>query len=297
MAKRTICINSPARISVKNKQLVIANHEKSISIPLEEIWVIVLETRAANITSTALADLATEGIGVITCGANHMPNGLFLPLGAHSRHAKIVDDQLMIGKPLRKRLWQRIVVSKIRNQAHLLELRGEDARQLSEIARKVLSGDTSNQEAVAASLYFRKLLPEGTRRDGPYAPALDYGYAVLRAGIARTAVAGGWLVSRGIHHQNNLNAFNLVDDLIEPFRPIVDQLVLEEDVREPLDVTAKTKLASVFELAVAIGSGTTSVQYAIEAELESLRDAVLQKDAQLLKLPSIVAYAHEIRIE
>lgn len=292
MAKRTICINSPARISVKDKQLVVSNHEKSVSVPLEEIWVIVIESRAANITSTALADLATEGIGVITCASNHMPNGLFLPLGAHSRHAKIVEDQLMIGKPLRKRLWQRIVIAKIKNQARLLEVQGKNGQPLYAIADKVLSGDTTNQESVAASLYFRELLPKGTRRDGPYVSALDYGYAVIRAGIARTAVAGGWLVSRGIHHRNNLNAFNLVDDLIEPFRPIVDQLVVEENLTDPLGTAAKAKLISVFNTTVAVGNEATSTQNAIEIELESLKEAVLQKDSQLLRLPSIVPYEH-----
>lgn len=222
------------------------------------------------------------------CGDDHMPNGLLLPIGAHSRHAAIVDDQLAISKPLKKRLWQRIVRAKISNQGKVLDLLGSDGTTVKRLSKEVLSGDTSNREAVAATAYFRRLLPRGGRRAGPYAPALDYGYTVLRSGIGRTAVSGGWLVSRGIHHSNNLNAFNLVDDLIEPFRPVVDLLVVQEELGGELTSEIKRRLASVFEILVKTATGEVPVQVAIEEELDTLKSAVRKADASLLELPNVI---------
>lgn len=289
MPKRTVCIQNPATLSIKSDSLVIRQQgEVRGLIPIEDIWVLILETHQAQITTAALSRLVDSGIGVMLCGEDHMPNGLLLPLGAHSRHAAIVDDQLAISKPLQKRLWQRIVMAKIKNQAAVLELLGVDASDLRKMAGTVLSGDTSGREAVAASAYFRKVLPKGSRRMGPYTPALDYGYTVLRAGIGRTAVGGGWLVSRGIHHCNNLNAFNLVDDLIEPFRPVVDLLVIQRELGGTLTPDTKQELTSVFEYLVNIPLGNVSVQTAIENELDTLRAAVKANNVALLELPTVI---------
>lgn len=234
MAKRTICIQSASKLSVKSSQLYISSSKGSCSIPLEDVWVVILETHQAQVSTAALSELVDAGIGVMLCGLNHMPNGLLLPLGAHSRHAAIVEDQLAISKPLAKRLWQQIVRVKILNQAAVLDEIGESSERVVQFAANVLSGDTTNRESAAAAAYFKLLIKEGNRRQGPYEAPLDYGYAILRAGIAREAVSGGWLVSRGIHHHNNLNAFNLVDDLIEPFRPVVDLMVIKERIISPL---------------------------------------------------------------
>lgn len=289
MPKRTVCIQNPATLSVKNSALVVSQGGREVRVPLEDIWVVILETHAAQITSAALSALVDAGIGIMTCGDNHMPNGLTLPLGAHSRHAQIVEDQLAISKPLGKQLWQRIVTRKIENQAAVLQLLGKDSSPVRQHAANVLSGDTSGREAVAAAVYFKLLLPEGNRREGPYAAPLDYGYGVLRAGIGRTAVSGGWLVSRGLHHCNNLNAFNLVDDLIEPFRPLVDLLVVSHEIAGELTPTKKVQLASLFEYQLAVDDKRLGVQAAIEDVFDSLRAAVLGRDANLLRLPRVVA--------
>lgn len=289
MPKRTICIQNAASLSIKNDALAICQHgELKGLVPLEDIWVLIIETHQAQITTAALSKFVDSGIGVMFCGDDHMPNGLLLPLGAHSRHAAIVDDQLAISKPIQKRLWQRIVKAKISNQAAVLELLGLDGTEIRLMARDVLSGDTSNRESVAASAYFKRALPAGNRRNGPLTPPLDYGYTVLRAGIGRAAVSGGWLVSRGIHHNNNLNAFNLVDDLIEPFRPIVDLLVLKNELFRPLTLDNKRELASVFEYLVSIPLGKVPVQIAIEHELDTLKAAVKTGDPSLLELPAVI---------
>ena len=292
MPKRTVCIQHSALLSIKNGSLAVKqNGTLKGLIPLEDIWVVILETHQAQITTAALSGLVDAGIGVMLCGDDHMPNGLLLPLGAHSRHAAIVDNQLAISKPLKKRLWQQIVISKIENQAAVLDLLGKDGTSLHAIFKAVLSGDTSNRESVAACSYFKSLLPEGNRRNGPYTPALDYGYTVLRAGIGRAAVGGGWLVSRGSHHSNNLNAFNLVDDLIEPFRPIVDLLVMKEKLGGALTSETKRSLAGLFECLVASQEGVVAVQTAIEDEIDSLKSAINANDASLLQLPGVVPLA------
>ena len=289
MPKRTICIQNAASLSIKNGALAIYQRgELRGLVPLEDIWVLIIETHQAQITTAALSKLVDAGIGVMLCGDDHMPNGLLLPLGAHSRHAAIVDDQLAISKPLQKRIWQRIVQAKISNQAAVMDLLGLDGSAVRAMAKDVLSGDATNRESVAASAYFKAVLPEGNRRNGPFTAALDYGCTVLRAGIGRTAVSGGWLVSRGIHHSNNLNAFNLVDDLIEPFRPVIDLLVIQGGLGGEMTSETKRELAAIFEYLVRIPLGDVPLQIAIENELETLKVAVKVADASLLQLPVVI---------
>lgn len=291
MPKRCICIQSPCSIRTRHRSLLVEADSRTMQVPLEDIWIVIIESHLALISIAALSELADAGVGTMICGKNHMPNGLHLPLGAHSRHAEIVEDQLLISKPLKKRLWQRIVKAKIANQASVLSILSfeRQADELRELEGNVLSGDVNNREAVAASLYFRTLIKEGTRRDSSATALLDYGYAILRAGIAREAVAGGWLVSRGIHHCNNLNAFNLVDDLIEPFRPVVDLIVFGLlNSKCELDMDCKHALTEVFEYAVLLDKQTYTVQTAISRMLESLREAVVSESASLLLLPEII---------
>lgn len=288
MPKRTICIQSPTKLSACDSALLIAQEGRQVRVPFEDIWVVILETHQAQITTAALSQLADSGIGVMLCGDDHMPNGLFLPLGAHSRHADIVENQLAISKPMQKRLWQRIVKAKIENQADVLELCGIDSLSVRHYAAEVKSGDPDNREGAAAAAYFKRLIREGNRRVGPYAAPLNYGYNILRAGVARAAVAGGWLVSRGLNHHSEQNAFNLVDDLIEPYRPLVDLIVMKKNLMGELTHEKKLVLASVFERLVKLDGKLVTSQTAIEITLDSLKTSVYDTDYSELLLPSIV---------
>lgn len=287
MARRTIVIQSKAHLCVKNGLLSVTTSDNITRIPLEEIWVVIIESHQTTVTTACLSKLNDAGIGVMICGDDHMPNGLLLPIGAHSRHAAIVDDQLAMTKPLKKQLWKRIVKAKIANQAAVLNEFGIPSNKLDEYARNVLSGDSDNREGAAASLYFRMLIAQGGRRGSIYSSALDYGYGIIRAGIGRSTVGGGWLVSRGIHHHSIYNAFNLVDDLIEPYRPLVDLMVLAYDITEPLTPASKGVLARVFEHTMLIGEKRCSCEQCIDIMLSSLRTAVLEKDASKLQLPTL----------
>lgn len=231
------------------------------------------------------------GIGVLFCGSNHMPNGLALPIGAHSRHAEIVEHQLAISKPLRNQLWAKITRKKVENQARALELCGgkpSDVEKIFSYARDVQSNDKTHRESAAAGEYFSKLLPYGSRWTGPMTAPLNFGYAILRTGIAQCAVSHGWLVSRGIHHHSAENAFNLVDDLIEPFRAVVDLMVVKENILAPLSRANKETLTRVTSVLVLLDKKEMPVQTAIDVYCESLRRAIELKDSDQLLLPTLI---------
>ena len=287
MAQRTILIQSKAHLCVRNGLLQIEMDDRSLAIPLEDIWVVIVESHLSTLTVSCMSSLNEAGIGVMICGRNHMPNGLLLPLGAHSRHARIVEDQLMMSVPMKKQLWKRIVQSKIENQAAVLREMGIDSSPLDEYAASVQSGDKNNREGAAAAIYFRRLIKDGTRRASAQSAALDYGYGVLRAGIGSAVVGGGWLASQGIHHHSVYNAFNLVDDLIEPFRPLIDLIVMSYSLEDPLESSDKALLARVFEHVMLIDGKHCGCQQCIEVVLSSLRTAVLEKDSSKLLLPQL----------
>lgn len=287
MAQRTILIQSKAHLRIEHGLFKVETDDAKATIPLEDIWVVIVESLYSTITATCMSKLCDAGIGLMICGDNHMPNGLLLPLGAHSRHAKIVEDQLAMSAPLKKQLWKRIVKAKIANQAKVLEEIGLDSSSLRAYEKEVQSGDANNREGSAAADYFEKLITVGTRRDSVYSGSLDYGYGILRAGVGRAAVGGGWLVSQGIHHHSIYNAFNLVDDLIEPFRPLVDLIVVAYDIQEPLTPEDKYLLARLFEYVLTIDGKRCSCEQCIEKMLDSLRSAVLEKDARKLLLPRL----------
>lgn len=287
MAARTVLIQSRAHLSIKNGLLSVETDGGVSTIPLEDIWIVIVESHYSTLTVACLSSLIDAGIGVLICGHNHMPNGLMLPIGANSRRAAIINDQIAMSKPLEKQLWKRIVQTKISNQAAVLDELGISSDVLREYAGSVLSGDTDNREGAAAAAYFQALLPDGSRRSSARSSALDYGYGILRAGVGRAVAGGGWLVSRGIHHHSVYNAFNLVDDFIEPYRPLIDLIVMAYDICDPLSRQDKALLARVFEHTMLIDDKRCSCEQCIEIMVSSFRTAVLQRDASKLLLPKL----------
>lgn len=290
----TVTICTPKYLCVQDNCLVIKErHEDNVldKIPLSDIWVIIIDNPQVSITASLMGQVNDAGIGVLFCGSNHTPNGLELPIGAHSRHAEIVEHQLAISKPLRNQLWAKIVRRKIENQARALELCGGkpcDVEKILSYARDVQSNDKTHREGAAASEYFSKLLPCGSRWKGPMTAPLNFGYAILRTGIAQCAVSHGWLVSRGIHHHSAENAFNLVDDLIEPFRAVVDLMVVKENLLAPLSRLNKDTLTKATSVLVLLDNKEMPVQTAIDVYCESLRRAIELKDSDQLLLPTLI---------
>jgi CRISPR-associated protein Cas1 len=256
LAWRTVLIQKAAKLTLAKGQLHLSNEEGVFTLPLEDVFVLILDSPQISLTSSLLAACQDHGIGVITCDDTHMPNGLLLPFLRHSRQSRISQLQIGWSEAFRKRLWQKIIQCKITNQAACLSDQiGENAAiRLRALVDKVGSGDPANIEAQAARDYWPRLFGSGFRRHAPDITnaALNYGYAVLRATIARAQVAFGLLPCFGLHHGNELNAFNLSDDIMEMLRPCVDGHVCTlirsgviSITDHTLDVTQRQQLAAI----------------------------------------------------
>ncbi len=235
MGFRNIKIDSHVKLQIKNQQLLIDAGEE-IQIPLEDINCILIENQTVTLSAYLLQKLADMGIALYVCDEKHLPNAVLLPMVRHSRHFKILKYQMEAAKPLQKRLWQQIVIQKIKNQALCLELLGrEGAKELFAMCREVQSGDRTHVEAKAAAFYFKSMYGIGFSRGNDHIinSALNYGYAIVRGLIARSIVCYGLEPSIGVFHCSELNSYNLADDLIEPFRPLVDLYVSQHyDISE-----------------------------------------------------------------
>lgn len=246
MIKRTLCFSNPAYLSLKNEQLVIklpqveknaelpdSFKEQAVhTIPIEDIGVVVLDSKQITITQGLLEALLENNCAIITCDKSHLPVGLMLPLRGSTTQNERFRNQLDASLPLKKQLWQQTVQAKIRNQAAILaDCRETETGNMRKWATEVRSGDPDNLEGRAAAYYWKNMFPnvDGfTREREGVSPnnLLNYGYAILRAVIARVLVASGMLPTLGIHHHNRYNAYCLADDIMEPYRPYVDELVV-----------------------------------------------------------------------
>ena len=291
MTWRSVMISRPARLRREHFSLAI-DQEETAFVPFEDIAVIVLNHREITLTHPVLSACAEYGIGLYATGSNHQPAGVFLPFLPHSRTTRMMRKQLGITKPAAKQAWAGIVRRKIENQAACLKLCGvKGVDRLESYARRVRSGDPDNLEAQAAAFYFAQLYgSDFTRADERWTnAALDYGYAVLRGAIARGVVAHGMHPTIGLFHDSEQNAFNLADDLIEPFRPLVDLHVANHAALTEGELISADKQALVALLNVDVGmpQGRMSVLSAIEYAVESLV-RVYEEDAKELDLPAII---------
>ena len=251
------------------------------------------------LTHPVLSACADYGIGLYATGDNHQPNGVFLPFLAHSRTTRLMRKQMALPRPLVKQAWANIVRRKIENQAAVLHFCGKSGvERLESYARRVRSGDTENLEGQAAAFYFSQLFGQDFYRAETrwVNAALDYGYAVLRGAIARGLVAHGMHPPIGLFHASEQNAFNLADDLIEPFRPLVDLYVaknpaLTEDDLTPQD---KAELVALLNVDVGMPQGKMSALSAIEFAVESLARLFEQCNSEL-ELPGLIGLqAHRL---
>ncbi|KAA6328524.1 CRISPR-associated endonuclease Cas1 [termite gut metagenome] len=245
MIKKTLYFGNPAYLSLRNEQLVIKlpevekndsipesfKRQSEITKPIEDIGVMVLDNRQITITQGVLEKLLENDCALITCDSRSLPTGLMLPLYGNTTQNERFRDQLDASMPLKKQLWQQTIQYKIRNQAAVLnQHRGEEVKNMLAWANEVRSGDPDNLEARAATYYWKTLFSTDFVRGREEAPPnnlLNYGYAILRAVVARGLVVSGMLPTMGIHHHNRYNAYCLADDIMEPYRPYVDDLVVK----------------------------------------------------------------------
>lgn len=285
MAYRNLIIGSPAQLSLRGGQLIIRT-EAEHSVPIEDISSILLENRMSTVTTAVLSELGRNGCSVYFCDEKHLPCAVLTAYQQHSRQLVVLRSQLDATEPMKKRLWQGIVQEKIRNQAECLRLADyeDKAVPLEAMAERVRSGDPDNLEATAAQYYFPALFSESfTRRyENGINAALNYGYAILRGCAARALAVYGFQPAFGLHHRSTLNAFNLADDLMEPFRPTVDLLVFRtvEDEDE-LTPRLKQALFNVLNLDILISGQHHSVSYAMELLVQGLARALDKRDPKL----------------
>ena len=287
MSYRCLMVVNPARIRCRNEQLLIET-DSVHSVPIEDISAIVLENRQSTVTAAAMATLAQNGVVIFWCDETHLPCGVSLPFAQHSRQLGVLRWQMELTLPTKKRMWQQIVTAKIQNQAECLALCGkaQEAAFLFGRAKAVTSGDKDNLEAAAAAYYFPALFGAGyTRRsEDARTAALNYAYAILRGYMARCLAVYGFLPWLGLHHDNELNQFNLADDLMEPFRPAAD-LYVAANVAEEAALTPglKGSLVNLLNVDILSGGQHHSVAYAMERLVQSLR-------SQPLQLPKLLEY-------
>lgn len=293
MIKRTLCFSNPAYLSLTNSQLVIKLPEvekndlpesfkrsATTTIPIEDIGVVVLDNRQITITQGVLESLLENNCAVITCDSSHLPVGLLLPLCGNTTQNERFRSQLDASLPLRKQLWQQTVQCKIHNQAAVLkQTRDAVVKNMLAWETEVKSGDSENLEGRAAAYYWKNMFPavEGFTRDRDGVPPnnlLNYGYAILRAVVARSLVGSGLLPTLGIHHHNKYNAYCLADDIMEPYRPYVDKLVVDIVGKfgypEELTTDLKRELLVIPTLDVVISGQRSPLMVAVAQTTASL---------------------------
>lgn len=281
MIKRTLYFGNPAYLKTGNEQLIIEMHDngETKTVPIEDIGLLILDHQQITITHALIAKLLEKNCALITCDVTHHPTGLMLNLDGHSLQSQKFKAQLEASVPLKKQLWQQTVMAKINNQAILLRKNRKNNQLLINFATEVKSGDSENHEARAASYYWKNVFPEFVqfKRDRYGLPPnnfLNYGYAILRALVARSLVGSGLLPTLGIHHQNQYNAYCLADDIMEPYRPFVDMLVCSMiDPDEPaFEITKeiKTKLLTLPAMDVYVEGQKSPLMNAVQKTTASL---------------------------
>jgi CRISPR-associated protein Cas1 len=295
MIKKTLYFGNPAYLSLRNKQLVIKfpdvehsnmpdniKQENVHTIPIEDIGIVILDNKQITITQALLNELIENTTAVITCDSKRMPSGLFLPLTGNTLQNERFRNQIESSLPLRKQLWQQTIKAKIENQAFCLQKNTcKSNAPLHVMAREVKSGDPDNYEAQAAVYYWRNIFPcydhfERNPEGDPPNNLLNYGYAILRATVARALVGSGLLPVYGIHHHNRYNAFCLADDIMEPYRPFVDDLVIgivkksQKNIPEELTKELKQQLLAIPVMDVKIGLKKSPLMIAVGQTTASL---------------------------
>lgn len=292
MIKRTLCFSNPAWLSLSNGQMIVKSPEEEkrpasesekqktrTSLPIEDIGIVVLDCRQITMTQGLLEALLENNCAVITCDSRHLPVGLMLPLCGNTIQNERFRNQIGASLPLKKQLWQQVIQWKIRNQAAVLRFAtGMEHKNMLIWSKSVKSGDADNLEGRAAAYYWKSLFiddPHFVRdqESGGVNALLNYGYAVLRATVARALVCSGLLPTLGIHHHNRYNAYCLADDIMESYRPYVDKMVLEmvaAGFSQEVTTETKSRLLAIPALDVTIDGIKHPLMVAVSATASSL---------------------------
>lgn len=293
MLKRTLYFGNPAHLRVETKQLKITlktDPPEEKSIPIEDIGVLLIDHPQITLTSGAIAELMNHNVALISCNDKYMPHGLMLPFEGHHTQTQRIRAQIEASEPLRKNLWAQTIQAKILNQALLLDKLGHSHHPLHHFRKEVTSGDSRNHEAHAAVYYwqllFKNMMDFIRNPDGPYPNnLLNYGYAILRSVTARAIVSAGLFPSLGLYHRNKYNAYCLADDLMEPYRPYIDELIIQLVKKYPaqkeLNKDLKKELLTIPHLIVTIENEKSPLITATQRTATSLAQCYLGEKRKL----------------
>lgn len=291
MSFRTIEISHPAEIHIKNNQLQIEQENGTVLIPLEDISLIFCIGPNIRISSMALSRMSEYKIVLTTLDEKYLPTATVIPYEGNARQSQLMHLQVNIGEKEKNELWKQIIYRKISNQSRALSILGlNGVEEVMAYAIDLQDENIDINEALAAKEYFSYFHPGLNRRvDDPVNSRLNYGYAVVRSAIVRSLVSVGFHPTFGIHHNNQLNPFNLADDLIEVWRPMVD-LVTYDNIGSNLFLTKNERyeIAHVLHNACMIGEQKMTILSAIDVTCESLKNCFLDEDTSLIKLPTVL---------
>lgn len=296
MGWRVVAIEKPSRLGLKDNKLVIEQDE-IVQVPLEDIDSLVIDGDGIVLTKNIITSLADFGVNVLLCDEKHLPCSVILSYSQASRGVKNAKAQINMLEPTRKQLWRKNIMQKIESQADVLQKNGYKDDDLRQLARTVRSGDVGNNESVAARLYFDRLLGDATRRKPMWInSALNYGYAIIRSLIAREVASRGLITELGINHRSELNQFNLVDDLIECYRPIIDDYVLREalpghilDEDEKLTQNDRHMLIDILNKYCIICNKKFEIKKSVCEVVDSFIKAICDNNANEFELPQILS--------
>lgn len=296
MIKRTLFFSNAVWLSLKNKQLLIQNKEtmEESSVPIEDIGFIIVENNQISISIPVINELAKNNAAVVFCNEKHLPFSMNLPLECNSIQNRLFAAQIEANLPVKKRCWQQIIEQKIKNQAKVLDKYSINSTRLIEYAKNVKSGDSTNREAIAAKFYWDSLFDTDwiRMRYGEYPNnLLNYGYAILRAASARALIGSGLLPTLGIFHHNKYDAYALADDIMEPYRPFIDDEVLDYTKSNPeqeiIPPDFKRRILQVLTRDVKVGKIVRPLMIALTMTSSSLAK-VLVNDKKDLVLPCFI---------
>lgn len=295
MIKQTLMFTSPVYLSLKDNQLVITfkDNKDTVTRPIEDIGFVVIENPEVSISVPALNELADNNVSVIFCDKKKMPKTMLMTLEGNTTQQESYKYQMDASIPTKKNVWKQLVESKIRNQALLLNNVGKNGNVLKQYYMNVKSGDADNREGAAAREYWGQLFDNGFRREREGLPPnnlLNYGYTILRAAVARALIGSGLYPAFGVFHRNRYNAFPLADDVMEPYRPFVDEIVYHmyyDGAVSELDNQAKGKLLRVLFSDVKIGKVTRPLENALSMTTASLLK-MYKGETDKLVLPVLV---------
>lgn len=295
MIKQTLMFTSPVYLSLKDRQLVITfkDNKDTVTRPIEDIGFVVIENPEVTISIPVLNELADNNVSVVFCDKKKMPKTMLMTLEGNTTLQESYKYQMEASAPAKKNVWKQLVESKIRNQAELLNKVGRNGDVLKQYYMNVRSGDTDNREGAAAREYWNRLFGDGFRREREGSPPnnlLNYGYTILRAAVARALIGSGLYPAFGVFHRNRYNAFPLADDVMEPYRPFVDEIVYRlyyDGGISELDNQSKGKLLRVLFSDVKMGKVTRPLENALSLTTASLLK-IFKGETDKLSLPVLI---------